>query len=178
MGNRPERRTIEGIERGYPVDVNGHYLDRDDIEGGEARPLTDPYGSLEWVIGSDDDFVCFDFHELEDVGKVILHATVNSETGHFIEDREYLVCDKKDAPEEALRMVMDHPFDDVEHDEKGHGQDRYYFYRSVFVECVLPYYRREANRFSENSLRFGGDEIDKFCDLKRITVTPADKEGK
>src|SRR5678816_2132015 len=45
---------------------------------------TDPYGALEFAIGSADDFVCFDY----DIsgGRIKLHAVLNSETGHFIED--------------------------------------------------------------------------------------------
>jgi hypothetical protein len=47
---------------------------------------TDPYGNLEYSIGSEDDFWCFDYEINQEDGTVTLHAVINSETGHFIED--------------------------------------------------------------------------------------------
>lgn len=47
---------------------------------------TDPYGHISWAVGSDDDFVCFDYYVERRTKRVLLHAVVNSETGHFVQD--------------------------------------------------------------------------------------------
>lgn len=66
---------------------------------------TDPYGKLHYGVGSEDDFICFDFADNHD-GTITLHSVVNSETGCFIEDfdppRAY---PKKDAPRAAEAML-------------------------------------------------------------------------
>ena len=54
----------------------------------DVEMLTDPYGSLEYAVGSGDDFWCFDFHVDESRKRVRLHAVINSETGSFIQDAE------------------------------------------------------------------------------------------
>ena len=48
-----------------------------------ATELTNPYGLLGYAVGSGDDFWCFDYALLED-GRMVLSATINSETGCFI----------------------------------------------------------------------------------------------
>lgn len=46
-------------------------------------PTLDPYGRLEYSIGTDDDFVCFDYAVTNE--GVWLASTINSETGSFIQ---------------------------------------------------------------------------------------------
>jgi len=99
-----------------------------------AKELTNPYGALEYAVGNGDDFHCFDWAMLPD-GRVVLHATVNSETGCFIQGAGYEVVSKEDAPNVACGMI-DNAIDwlgwnDVRHSKKGWNQDPYYFYRSV-----------------------------------------------
>lgn len=103
-----------------------------------AEP-TDPYGHLIFAIGSDDDFFCYDYAELED-GTIVLHAVINSETGSFIMDAEPpTVCSKAEAPVIALGLTdqaVDWMCDnEVEHDADGWNQDIYYFYRCVLNHC-------------------------------------------
>lgn len=57
------------------------------IEGPDGS--TDPYGSLEWCIGDNDDFHCFDYAIFGNIAAI--HSVVNSETGHFIQDADYLI---------------------------------------------------------------------------------------
>jgi len=64
---------------------------------------TDPYGSLSYCVGNEDDFWCFDYHIENDY--VLLHAVINSETGAFIQDAEKVVVYKSIAMEKALEMV-------------------------------------------------------------------------
>lgn len=53
----------------------------------DPKKITDPYGHLEFCIGSADDFWCFDYHTHKD-NTITLHAVINSETGSFIMDAE------------------------------------------------------------------------------------------
>ena len=100
----------------------------------ETKGKTDPYGKLEWAVGNGDDFVCFDFHA--EYGYVILHAVLNSETGHFIEDFEppvkvpftQAVAEARNLVESALDWCVNN---DVRHSVKGWNQDPYYFVRCV-----------------------------------------------
>jgi hypothetical protein len=102
----------------------------------DDNKLTDPYGSLEYAVGSGDDFVCFDFWVDRANKRVLLHAVLNSETGHFIQDfekPEWVPIDK--AHEGAVRLVhgaMDWAGEnDVPHDTEGWRQDPMYFARAV-----------------------------------------------
>jgi hypothetical protein len=97
---------------------------------------TDPYGHLEFAIGTDDDFHCFDYAELPN-GQVKLHAVINSETGSFIQDGSVNTVDKCDAPQVALGMIDDalEWLEEDEHDLDGWNQDPYYFYRAVKAFC-------------------------------------------
>jgi hypothetical protein len=96
---------------------------------------TDPYGHLLWCIGSADDFWCFDYHEHDD-GTVTIHAVINSETGHFIQDAEEPVrILKSDAVDiakgfvdQALEWCVDN---DIEHDTDGWNQSPCWFWRSM-----------------------------------------------
>lgn len=95
---------------------------------------TDPYGNLEYAVGSGDDFICFDF-ACED-GWMKLHAVVNSETGSFIEDfGKAAIVRYQDAVAEAVSMTeaaLDWcATNNVRLDLKGWNQDPYYFARKV-----------------------------------------------
>lgn len=103
---------------------------------------TDPYGILEYAIGSDDDFTCFDFHVDHEARTVTLHAVINSETGSFIQDAETpCTVPFADAVSTAQRLVDDaiawlyDSGDVIEHDTLGWNQDEQYFVRAV--ECAI-----------------------------------------
>ena len=88
---------------------------------------TNPYRKLVWTIGSEDDFWCFDYSVSDCLRFVRLHATVNSETGGFIEDVENIVVPVKDAVKHAERLVSEAldwcDENDVTHDKKGWDQE-------------------------------------------------------
>lgn len=106
---------------------------------------TDPYGELNYCIGSEDDFWCFDFAIDPDPcapGGVLvtLHATINSETGSFIQDAEPPITVPRERAVEEAKRLTDAALDwlaenDVQHDEAGWNQDTTYFWRSV--HCAL-----------------------------------------
>lgn len=140
---------------GYPQDRYGHLLnpisdrtgypvDKWFVEGTELANLTSPYGFLQYAVGSGDDFHCFDFTEIDAApnGKfIILHSVINSETGGFIQDGEYLVL-PCNTPEEmiavcnAAKEMNDAAVSWVaegegNHDEEGWNQDDEKFVRDV-----------------------------------------------
>ena len=94
---------------------------------------TDPYKYLEFAVGDDDTFVCFDYEF--DGPRAVLHAVINSETGGFIDRFEYVECDASIAPEIAEHMVyraLDCLAENgVTHDVEGWNQDAEYFIRAV-----------------------------------------------
>jgi hypothetical protein len=103
---------------------------------------TDPYGILEYCIGSADDFICFDYQTFPEHGTCILHAVLNSETGHFIENfasPEVFFYDDPDgntnALEAAKELVLEAlewcAMNRVQHDSEGWNQDVYYFIRTI-----------------------------------------------
>jgi hypothetical protein len=100
---------------------------------------TDPYGSLEFVIGIEDDFWCFDYAVDEERKLVRLHAVVNSETGGFIQNAEdpievpfsEAVQEAQRLVDEAINWMYDSGEPVVEHDEEGWNQDTGYFVRAV-----------------------------------------------
>ena len=110
-----------------PVEIE----DSDEVE---TKGKTDPYGNLEWAVGSGDDFVCFDYHVEDDY--VILHSVINSETGGFIQDFEAPVRVPRTEAAKEARSLVEHALDwcannDVRHSVKGWNQDPYYFVRCV-----------------------------------------------
>jgi hypothetical protein len=119
-----------------PIDQWGHYLAWDDIRGKEARDLTSPYGSLTFAIGTGDDFVCMDYAGLPD-GRIVIHAVVNSETGHFIDRFAYEVVENDNAVRVARRITNEalewHWDEDNPKrlDIAGWNQDPTYFMRCV-----------------------------------------------
>jgi len=97
---------------------------------------TDPYGSLEFAIGTKDDFWCFDYHINGD--NVTLHAVINSETGGFIMNAEEPVTVPKEEAVEVAQHYVDNALDwlfeagdPLEHDTEGWNQDPQYFVRAV-----------------------------------------------
>jgi len=127
--------------------------------------LTNPYGVLQWAIGNGDDFTCFDYAFLPD-GRVVLHATFNTETGSYIGDCSYEVVPALDAPNVAMGMVGEGIettcMNEVRHTKAGWNQDPYYFYRCVKLSCDP---NLNTPDFSERQKRFGGKRIDKYCEL-------------
>ena len=164
---------------GYPKDRWGHLLSKEDKNNdGEHVDLTSPYGALYFAVGNGDDFVCFDYAILDQCkdGKtrIALHATVNSETGSFIDGFGYEVCELGEAANVALGMIdqavdwcyMD-PESMVEHDKDGWNQDEYYFYRSVFV-AEQELLNVNTPDFSEKEMRFGGEKISEYVGLSSL----------
>lgn len=101
-----------------------------------AEKLTDPYGALEYAVGSGDDFVCFDFHVDVAGRQVLLHAVVNSETGSYIEDFEapgyYAFAEAPTMAQALVERALDWCIDnELRHSRKGWNQDPYYFVRAV-----------------------------------------------
>lgn len=96
----------------------------------------DPYGCLEFVIGSGDDFVCFDYSVDTSARTVRFASVVNSETGHFIQNFEdECTVPFAEAVAEAQRLVnaaLDWCGEnEVEHDAEGRNQDPQYLVRAV-----------------------------------------------
>ncbi len=140
---------------------------------------TDPYGDLEFAVGNGDDFHCFDYaiFEHKKQSYIVLHSVINSETGAFIQDGEYLVMNlEKDFEGEVLAVARnlvgsaldwcaegggDKP---IRHSNKGWNQDPYYFVRAVAraiyrhgVQCeALASMSRRASWF-----RFGSKTLNR-----------------
>lgn len=104
---RDRSLRIDGYDGQYPYhngSVGPILLDPATVQGEEADALCDPYGELEFAVGSDDDFVCFGFSLLDD-GRVYLDAVVNSETGSFIMGFETATVPRERAVSAARGMV-------------------------------------------------------------------------
>lgn len=105
-----------------------------------TNKLTDPYGHLEYCIGSADDFWCFDYYRHDD-GTVTLHAVINSETGSFIQDARppvrvpiaEAVAMAQELVEAALAWCVDN---ELEHDQKGWNQSPCYFWRVLHADIA------------------------------------------
>jgi len=117
MGSDYASVEIHNWNDGHPIDRSGHFLDVHAIssDGRTAEALTDPYGILSYIIGSNKAFICFDFHVMDEK-RVLLHSVVNSEpemmygtngtsrfTASFISDFEYHVV----SPDAALSVAED-----------------------------------------------------------------------
>ncbi len=181
---------IEGTcpTTGYPIDTYEHHLDPFDLSENkkEARQLTSPYGALEYAIGSGDDFHCFDFALLTSVETdkdmepcceayrqaseqgpthIALHSVLNSETGHFIQDADYILIPINiDEAIQSAYLMVDSAIDwlgnnEVRHTRAGWNQDYFYFIRSVARAVRHPAF--EQRKFSERELRMGGKRLDK-----------------
>jgi hypothetical protein len=127
--------------------------------------LTNPYGCLQWAVGNGDTFTCFDYAMLPD-GRVILHATFNTESGCYIGGCGYEVVAAKDAPDVAMHFTDDGidatSMNEMPHNKSGWNQDPYYFYRCVFLSCDP---NLDTPNFSEREKRMGGKRINKYCNL-------------
>lgn len=141
---------------------------------------TDPYGSMEYAIGTADDFHCFDyrFFHHENVWHFVLHSVVNSETGHFIQDASYDIVDTYDCKaygdfetkiakivkqriDEAMDWLVDSGDKPLRHDRKGWNQDTCYLMRSVAKGLAYEMgYEHNWSRISDRQMRFGGKRID------------------
>lgn len=173
-------------ETGYPRTKRKHLLNPLDPHyglpvqgwgnrGTELYHLTNPYGRLEYGIGSGDDFHCFDF-ALINAGSVgeyfILEATVNSESAGFIDNAGYALLparsleEYKTIIEEAESMVgtaLDWLVDSgkpIRHDRKGWNQDPRYFVRSVAQ--ALQGFRFEG--IPDRQMRMGGKRVDRIVE--------------
>lgn len=164
---------------GYPRDQWRHLLNpishRDssiekdwDKPGTNLVNFTSPYGRLEYACGSGDDFHCFDYETINAGPKglfTILHATINSETGSFIQDGDYLVlpCNTM-ADERAVIEAADHLvseaeewccFNDIRHTKKGWNQTPSYLTRSVARGLS----RWRFEKCSEREIRMGSKRV-------------------
>lgn len=175
---------VESIDilTGYPKDKWGHLLNsishRDgsviedwDKKGTRLPNFTNPYGHLEFACGSGDDFHCFDYEHI-DAGPrgsfIILHSTINSETGCFIEDGRYVVLpvntmdEERKAIVEARVMVSDaldccdHNF--IKHTKKGWNQSPEYFVNAVSRNL----FKYKFEDISERQIRFGSKTVEKI----------------
>ena len=182
--------TIDG-KTGYPKDQFGHLLDpfsaKDgqlvegwDKPGTELFNLTSPYGFLEYAIGNEDDFVCFDYRIVSSFkgGKIfILHSVINSDTGGFIQDDEYIVktCELYDYDDLGLidGALEWCGMNDIKHNKTGWNQDPYYFHRGFYLDLMqemsgYPAAEYSKADFSDRQLRFGGKRINHFTNIPHI----------
>lgn len=167
---------------GCPKDRSGYLLNRYsdwdgsliegwDKLGTKLTNLTNPYGLLEFAVGNGDDFFCFDYNTIRvssTDGWLILHSVINSETGCFIMDDEYLVIPWIEYDMQSLAMV-ERALDGcaqggIKHSKSGWNQDPYYFHRVVHIEmCTnLASSDEEIPVFSQRQLRFGGKRINRY----------------
>jgi hypothetical protein len=149
---------------GYPRTYYGHLLQTTDLHDGSVIPdwdkpgtklpnFTSPYGHLEFAVGTGDDFYCFDYAVINagPRGKfIILHATINSESGGFIEDAfhgyEVLPCNTMAQEADAIRAafgMVDQALEwcahnDIRHSTKGWNQNPAYFPICV-ARALRPY---------------------------------------
>jgi hypothetical protein len=123
----------------------------------------DPYGNLEFSIGTGDDFVCFDLCVDYARRRIALGATVNCDTGGFIENFapstvvpfEEAEAIARDWTGRALDWAADGDTP-LRLDLKGWNQDPTYFYRSVrwITEQSAAYHKRPARRVRKWSQLF------------------------
>ena len=160
---------------GYPRTQYRHLLDTADPHDGrpvlgweksgtELPNFTSPYGHLFYAIGSGDDFWCFDFADVNAGPRgrfIILHATINSETGGFIEDAPhgYKVMPANSMAEQAAVVreafgMADQAVEwcmhnDIRHGTKGWNQNDRFFPLSV-AQHLSPwrFKRRDGTQLS------------------------------
>lgn len=120
-------------------DMDMYVFFADEMEKAEL----DPYGHLNWCIGSEDDFWCFDYVADHKAKLMWIRATINSETGSFIQDahtdwRKPIAFEN--APDYAMSLSDDacqwlaEGGDPIEHDEEGWNQSIDWFCRCVLAE--------------------------------------------
>lgn len=158
-----------------PTDEYGHLRDAP----------TDPYGNLDCCVGSGDDFYCYDYFLGALGGRTIfvIHSVINSETGSFIQDNDYIVVDSVDpkfkglgdfeaacihAVMEAVESGLDWCGENgIRHTNTGWNQDPYYIVRSAARALMLarsddPIPWAACSKPGWNA-RFGGTKINKAC---------------
>ena len=149
---------------GYPRDEWKHLLQTTSLRDGAVIPdwdkpgtelpnFTSPYGHLEFAIGTGDDFYCFDYEKVNAGPRglfMVLHATINSETGGFIMDApngyEVLPINTMAEQSAAVRAafcLMDEALEwcchnDIRHTVKGWNQNPAYFPICV-ARALRPY---------------------------------------
>lgn len=182
--------TVDGVDQrtGYPKDDRGTLLNPHDpwdnslIEGWDKKGtklkvLTDPYGTLYFVIGNGDDFLCMDYEVIDSFngsGKwIVLDASLNSETASFIQRSAYSILpvntqEEKEVAVNAAIGIMDYAFEDVRHSVKGWGQDVWYWARCV-DRALFPELYQAIPRLSERQMRLGGKRVNAvFFGVRRI----------
>jgi hypothetical protein len=127
---------------------------------------------VEFSIGSSDDFHCFDYAIIIDTtgGKwLVLHSTINSKTGGFIEDGSYRVISFQDYDSDALGMVREAlewcRINEVKHDKRGWNQDPFYFHRAVHTAVGRARDKEhgiDTPRWPSRQLRHGGKRINRM----------------
>lgn len=187
---------VAGISQkyGYPVDRFGHLLNPLDTYNGTPPPdwqkkgvelanMTNPYGFLHFAVGSADDFWCFDYRTFNagPLGEhMILDATLNSESGGFIEGMDYMVLPVRSLAEG--RAAIEYAYglidtaiewcnmgdDATKHDRRGWNQDEFYFARAVANRLFG--WRFDRIRATERQLRFGGKRVDRLIEEIRSEV--------
>lgn len=95
------------------LEKNGDTIMRNSLSSDEAVELcvahgTDinPFGMLNWTLGSADNFICFDYAVLRD-GTVVLGSDVTSDSSCFTEAFRYVHVDVPNALAEAEEMVSE-----------------------------------------------------------------------
>jgi hypothetical protein len=146
-----------------------------------AAKQLDPYGSLNFVVGSSDDFVCLDYAIVGEHGPrgifgmaIVIKAVLNSETGSFIQDFGYWDSGFDDSPYVAARNAVNAALDwcaenNVKHNKTGWNQDPHYLTRVIFkkyddlIMCDGP----AVPRLTQRQLRFGGKRINSCIGLTK-----------
>ena len=127
-----------GAENDPNAPYNQDYDDSEEstIETDSYIMETDPYGALVFVIGTADDFWCFDYDTNHDTQMIRLHATINSETGSFIMDAEPPVEIPFDEAIDYATALVDQAQEwcaenGIQHDTIGWNQEPDYFIKSI-----------------------------------------------
>lgn len=114
-----QRRGLEPATPPTPEEIPVGNITRTEMEillkASEAE--SDPYGHITWSISvpvdpeetDETDLICFEHTILKD-GRVLLHAVLDCESGHFIEDFVRCLCTADGAVEEA-EGIIDHAMD-------------------------------------------------------------------
>ncbi|MCF8011365.1 MAG: hypothetical protein K9L17_10595 [Clostridiales bacterium] len=139
-------------EDGIPFDEFGYVLSPFNLYDGTykqttdkdkaryAEDITDPYGKKKFVIGSEYEYVCFDYYKLSK-NNIVLHSVINSEKAGFIDELSYAVVSDQRASEVALEMIKSAlswiEDNNVEYSPDYWDQDPYFFYEEVCKACGI-----------------------------------------
>lgn len=112
-----------------------------------SEQVTDPYGLLHYTIGSVDDFWCFDYY-IHDDNTVTLHAVINSETGHFIQDAEPPMRVPAEEAIEEARYLTGQAIDwCVENDVEIESDSSFDFEQALRKELTIGYGHGENGEY-------------------------------